>query len=63
LLPLLLLLLLLLLLCCRYAGSQGIYTHTVAYERNEQCPVCSPGVELNAPASSTLQQVRVGMGV
>jgi metal-dependent hydrolase (beta-lactamase superfamily II) len=44
--------------CCRYTGSQGIYTHTVAYERNAQCPVCSPGVELNAPADSTLQQVR-----
>lgn len=44
---------------CRYAGSQGIYTHTVAYERNPQCPVCSPGIELTAPADSTLQQVRV----
>lgn len=40
-----------------YTGSQGIYTHTVAYERNAQCPVCSAGIELNAPASSTLQQV------
>lgn len=46
-----------LLLGCRYTGSQGIYTHTVAYERNVQCPVCSAGVELNAPQSSTLQQV------
>lgn len=41
----------------RYTGSQGIYTHTVAYERNPQCPVCSPGIELQAPAGSTLQQV------
>lgn len=47
---------------CRYTGSQGIYTHTVAYERNAQCPVCSPGVELNAPAGSTLQEVRSASG-
>eukprot|EP00879_Flechtneria_rotunda_P023907 GHRR01025319.1.p1 GENE.GHRR01025319.1~~GHRR01025319.1.p1 ORF type:complete len:346 (+),score=71.39 GHRR01025319.1:248-1285(+) len=40
-----------------YTGSQGIYTHTVAYERDLQCPVCSAGVELMAPAESTLQQV------
>ncbi|WIA10224.1 hypothetical protein OEZ85_010426 [Tetradesmus obliquus] len=40
-----------------YTGSQGIYTHTVAYERDPQCPVCSAGVEVVAPADSTLQQV------
>jgi ubiquitin-activating enzyme E1 C len=29
----------------------------VSYERNPQCPVCSPGIELVAPADSSLQQV------
>ncbi|KAI8464595.1 MAG: hypothetical protein J3K34DRAFT_380304 [Monoraphidium minutum] len=40
-----------------YTGSQGIYTHTVAYEKDESCPVCSAGVLLEAPADATLQQV------
>eukprot|EP00775_Hariotina_reticulata_P010952 gene10952-11106_t len=40
-----------------YTGSQGIYTHTVAYEQDQQCPMCTAGVELEAPAASTLQQV------
>lgn len=40
-----------------YMGSQGIYTYTVAYEKDEACPVCSAGVMLQAPADATLQQV------
>lgn len=41
-------------------GSQGIYTHTVQYERDHSCPICSPGVPLEVNANSTLQQVRPG---
>jgi hypothetical protein len=40
-------------------GSQGIYTHTVSYEKDDACPVCSAGVLLHAPADATLQQVSV----
>jgi hypothetical protein len=40
------------------AGSQGIYTHTVSYEKDESCPVCSAGVLVTAPLDATLQQVR-----
>ncbi len=42
----------------RYTGSQGIYTHTVAYERDPHCPVCSPGVQVAVQQSATLQEVR-----
>jgi len=41
----------------RYMGSQGIYTHTVGYERDDQCPVCSPGVHITIDRRTTLQQV------
>ncbi|KAK9867203.1 hypothetical protein WJX84_006071 [Apatococcus fuscideae] len=40
-----------------YVGTDGIYTHTVQYERDPACLICSTGVPLEAPASSTLQQV------
>ena len=29
-----------------YTGNDGVYTHTVKYERDSMCPVCSPGVPL-----------------
>ncbi|KAK9833657.1 hypothetical protein WJX74_002065 [Apatococcus lobatus] len=40
-----------------YVGTDGIYTHTVKYEKDAACLICSSGVPLHAPASSTLQQV------
>ncbi|GAX80134.1 hypothetical protein CEUSTIGMA_g7572.t1 [Chlamydomonas eustigma] len=40
-----------------YMGSQGIYTHTVAYERDPKCPICSPGVPLDVEQSMTLKEV------
>mmetsp|Transcript_34942 Transcript_34942/g.77699 ORF Transcript_34942/g.77699 Transcript_34942/m.77699 type:complete len:431 (+) Transcript_34942:72-1364(+) len=40
-----------------YMGSQGIYTHTVAYERDTSCPICSAGVPLDVDPDATLQQV------
>lgn len=43
-------------LFCRYVGTDGIYTHTVEYERDPACLICSSGVPLHAPTSSTLQQ-------
>jgi len=39
-------------------GSQGIYTHTVSYEKDEACPMCSAGVLVTAPVDATLQEVR-----
>ena len=42
----------------RYMGSQGIYTHTVAYERDADCPICGCGVPLGIDPDMTLQQVR-----
>lgn len=45
-------------------GSQGIYTHTVAYERDAHCAICGAGVALQVQPSMTLQQVRArGEGV
>lgn len=40
-----------------YQGSQGVYIHTVAHEKNENCPVCSPGLIMEVNGDSTLQQV------
>lgn len=40
-------------------GSQGIYTHTVEYERDADCPICSAGVQIEAEPDATLQQVSV----
>jgi hypothetical protein len=42
-----------------YTGSEGVYTHTVAYERDAGCPVCSAGALVTAPRGATLQEVRV----
>ncbi len=39
-------------------GTEGVYTHTVAYERDAACAMCSAGVPFRVRASDTLQQVR-----
>lgn len=44
-----------------YVGSEGIYTHTVAYERDPQCPVCSAGVPLSVASDTTLEAVMQAM--
>lgn len=38
-----------------FNGTRGVYTHTVAYDRDPCCPVCSPGVPLALARGSTLQ--------
>lgn len=38
-------------------GSTGLYTHTVKYERDPGCPICSPGVPVEADPEATLQEV------
>jgi hypothetical protein len=43
--------------CRRYVGTHGVYTLTTPYERDEQCPICSPGVLLEVDPSASLQQV------
>lgn len=40
-----------------YVGSNGVYTHTVEYERDPECIVCSMGVPLQCRMEATLQQV------
>ena len=44
---------------CRYVGTDGIYTHTAAYEQDPQCSICSPGIPFEVQSSMTLQQVTV----
>ena len=39
-----------------YMGGQGIYTHTVSYERDPTCLVCGAGVPVKAPAGTTLRE-------
>mmetsp|Transcript_1726 Transcript_1726/g.4037 ORF Transcript_1726/g.4037 Transcript_1726/m.4037 type:complete len:434 (+) Transcript_1726:764-2065(+) len=39
-----------------YVGSGGVYTHTVAYERDPDCPICSPGLPLYVRPAMTLQE-------
>uniref|UniRef100_A0A7R9Y511 NEDD8-activating enzyme E1 catalytic subunit n=1 Tax=Prasinoderma coloniale TaxID=156133 RepID=A0A7R9Y511_9VIRI len=39
-----------------YMGTAGVYTHTVAYERDPDCVVCSPGVAVQAPPEVTLRE-------
>lgn len=43
----------------RYSGSDGIYSHTVKYDRDEECSVCSPGVPMTIDPQITLSQVRL----
>ena len=44
---------------CRYVGTDGIYTHTAAYEQDPHCSICSPGIPFEVQSSMTLQQVTV----
>ncbi|EFJ23801.1 hypothetical protein SELMODRAFT_174709 [Selaginella moellendorffii] len=39
-----------------YSGTQGVYTHTVSYEKDSSCMVCSPGVPVEVDGSITLQE-------
>ena len=41
----------------RYVGLDGVYTHTVAYERDPACQICSPSVPFEVASTDTLQQV------
>lgn len=43
--------------CNRYMGAQGLYTHTVAYEKDPNCLLCSSGISLQVESENTLQQV------
>ena len=38
----------------RFNGTRGVYTHTVAYDRDAACPVCSAGVTVEMPATALL---------
>ncbi|BDA43199.1 NEDD8-activating enzyme E1 catalytic subunit [Coccomyxa sp. Obi] len=40
-----------------YVGADGVYTHTVAYERDAACTVCSSSVPFEVASTDTLQQV------
>lgn len=41
-----------------YMGSDGVYTHTVPYERDSNCLMCGAGVPMPASDDTTLEQVR-----
>ena len=40
-----------------YMGTDGVYTHTNCYEREESRMVCSAGVPVHASDTMTLQEV------
>ena len=44
-------------LACRYTGMEGVYTHTVKYEKDPACPMCSASVPFRVSSKDTLQQV------
>lgn len=37
---------------------EGVYTHTVKYEKDAACPMCSASVPFEVSSKDTLQQVR-----
>eukprot|EP00898_Chlorokybus_atmophyticus_P003272 jgi/Chlat1/3946/Chrsp26S04198 len=39
-----------------YVATQGVYTHTVSYEKDPECIICSPGISMPMHSSHTLQQ-------
>ena len=41
----------------RYMGGEGIYTHTVAYEKDSQCAICSPGISMTISETRTLEDL------
>lgn len=40
-----------------YMGSDGVYTHTIAHERDSGCLMCGSGLPLPASDETTLEQV------
>ncbi|KAK9829882.1 hypothetical protein WJX72_008443 [[Myrmecia] bisecta] len=40
-----------------YVGTDGVYTHTAAYEKDPACQMCSPGVPFEVRPDMTLSQV------
>lgn len=38
-----------------YVGTDGVYSHTVEYDRDPTCIVCSPGVSHSIPREATLE--------
>ena len=36
---------------------EGVYTHTVKYEKDSACPMCSASVPFRVSSKDTLQQV------
>eukprot|EP00897_Mesotaenium_endlicherianum_P009980 jgi/Mesen1/900/ME001156S00133 len=38
-----------------YVGTGGVYSHTVSYEKDPECIICSPGVPLEVNSDITLQ--------
>ena len=38
-------------------GGDGIYTHTVAYEKDSQCAICSPGISMTISETRTLEDL------
>jgi ubiquitin-activating enzyme E1 C len=44
-----------------YVGTDGIYTLATPYERDDKCPICSPGVSYAVQPSTTLRQLIDGL--
>lgn len=42
-----------------YNGTDGVYTHTVKYERDPTDPACSAGTAVHIQPDMTLKQVRL----
>ncbi len=40
-----------------YMGAEGIYTHTVAYEKDAECAQCGAGICLSVGGEKTLEEV------
>tara|TARA_B110000459_G_C16589773_1_gene485592 strand:+ start:164 stop:1333 length:1170 start_codon:yes stop_codon:yes gene_type:complete len=38
-----------------FNGTRGVYTHTVAYEKDEGCVACGAGKQIAVPADATLE--------
>ena len=42
---------------CRYVGTDGVYTLTTPYEKDDKCPICSAGVSFEVQPATTLGEV------
>eukprot|EP00884_Botryococcus_braunii_P012664 jgi/Botrbrau1/21399/Bobra.0216s0018.1 len=40
-----------------YVGTDGVYTHTVSYDKDESCIMCSAGIPVEVDVDATLQDV------